>query len=56
MFSWAFVFFLIALIACMLGFFEVAPSAMGVAEIVSLVALVMTILGFAMGRRPPDVA
>ena len=52
MFSWAFAFFVIALIAAVFGFFGLAASAVGVAKMIFVVALIMAIVSFAVGRRP----
>jgi uncharacterized membrane protein YtjA (UPF0391 family) len=52
MFSWAFAFFIIALVAAVFGFFGLAASAVGIAKIIFVVALIMAIISFAVGRRP----
>jgi len=53
MFSWAYIFFILALIAAIFGFFGLAASAVDTSKILFLVALVMAIISFAMGHRPP---
>jgi uncharacterized membrane protein YtjA (UPF0391 family) len=51
MFSWAVIFFIVALIAAILGFGGLAATAAGAAKIVFFVALILAIVGFVMGRR-----
>jgi uncharacterized membrane protein YtjA (UPF0391 family) len=51
MFSWAIIFFIVALVAAVLGFGGLAASAAGAAKIVFFVALILAIVGFVMGRR-----
>jgi uncharacterized membrane protein YtjA (UPF0391 family) len=51
MFSWAIIFFIVALIAALLGFGGLAASAAGAAKIVFFVALILAVVGFVMGRR-----
>ena len=55
MFSWAFIFFVIGMITTIVGLFDLADGATDVANVFYLVALVMAIISFAMGRPPPDV-
>jgi uncharacterized membrane protein YtjA (UPF0391 family) len=52
MFSWAIAFFVIALIAAVFGFFGLAASAVGIAKIIFVVALIMALISFVAGRRP----
>lgn len=52
MFSWAIAFFIIALIAAIFGFTGLAVSAAGIAKIIFVVALILAIVSFAVGRRP----
>lgn len=53
MFSWAIGFFIVALIAAVLGFGGLAASAAGIAKIIFIVALILAIISFVAGRRPP---
>jgi uncharacterized membrane protein YtjA (UPF0391 family) len=53
MFTWAIIFFIIAIIAAIFGFGGVAASAAGAAKIVFVVALVLAVIGFFAGRRGP---
>jgi uncharacterized membrane protein YtjA (UPF0391 family) len=52
MFSWAIAFFIIALLAAVFGFTGLAASAAGIAKIIFVVALILAIVSFAVGRRP----
>jgi len=52
MFSWAIAFFIIALVAAIFGFTGLAVSAAGIAKIIFVVALILAIVSFAVGRRP----
>jgi uncharacterized membrane protein YtjA (UPF0391 family) len=51
MISWAIAFFVIALIAAVFGFGGLAASAVGIAKIIFIVALIMAIVSFVAGRR-----
>ncbi len=53
MFSWAITFFIIALLAAIFGFTGIAASAAGIAKIIFIVALILAVISFAVGRRPP---
>ncbi|WP_306031386.1 MULTISPECIES: DUF1328 domain-containing protein [unclassified Stappia] len=59
MFAWALTFLVIALIAAFLGFGGVAGTAIGIAKLIFVVALVLfvvsVIYGLISGRRPPTV-
>jgi uncharacterized membrane protein YtjA (UPF0391 family) len=52
MFSWALAFFLIALIAAVFGFGGIAASAVGIAKIIFVVALILAVVSLVAGRRP----
>lgn len=52
MFSWALAFFLIALIAAVFGFGGIAVSAVGIAKIIFVVALILAVVSLVAGRRP----
>lgn len=52
MFSWALAFFLIALIAAIFGFGGIAASAVGIAKIIFVVALILAVVSLVAGRRP----
>jgi len=53
MISWAITFFIIALIAAVLGFSGIAGTAVHIAWILTVVGLILAIVFFFMGRRPP---
>jgi uncharacterized membrane protein YtjA (UPF0391 family) len=53
MFSWAIAFFIIALIAAIFGFGGIAASAVGIAKIIFVVALILAIVSLLAGRRRP---
>ena len=53
MFSWALAFFVIALIAAVFGFGGIAASAVGIAKIIFVVALILAVVSLVAGRRPP---
>jgi uncharacterized membrane protein YtjA (UPF0391 family) len=55
MFSWAVTFFIIALIAAVLGFSGLAGTAVNIAWILFVVGLIMAIVFFALGRRRPPL-
>ncbi len=50
MMNWAILFFVVALIAAVLGFGGIAASAAGAAKITFLVALILAVASFVMGR------
>ena len=51
MFSWALAFFLIALVAAVFGFGGIAASAVGIAKIIFVVALILAVVSLVAGRR-----
>ncbi|CAN5886164.1 hypothetical protein BH11MYX2_BH11MYX2_07440 [soil metagenome] len=51
MFSWAVAFFVIALIAAVFGFGGIAASAVGIAKIIFVVALILAVVSLVAGRR-----
>jgi len=53
MLSWAVVFFVVALIAAVLGFTGIAGTAVSIAWILAIIGIVLAIVFFALGRRPP---
>jgi uncharacterized membrane protein YtjA (UPF0391 family) len=53
MLNWAITFLVIALIAAVLGFGVLAGTAMEIARILFLVFVVLFIVSFIVGRRPP---
>lgn len=53
MIYWAAVFLIIALVAAVLGFSGVAGLSMNIAWILFVVGLILAIVFFVMGRRPP---
>jgi len=52
MFSWALTFFIIALIAAVLGFTGIAGAATNIAWILFVVGVVLAIVFMIAGRRP----
>lgn len=59
MLGWALTFLIIALVAAIFGFGGIAGTAIGIAKIIFVVALVLfaisLIYGLITGRRPPAV-
>ena len=53
MISWAVTFFIIALIAAVLGFSGIAGTAVNIAWILAVVGVILAIIFFFSGRRPP---
>ncbi len=53
MLYWAAVFFIIALIAGVFGFFGIASAAVGVAKILFFAFLVLAVVSLLVGRRAP---
>lgn len=53
MISWAVTFFIIALIAAVLGFTGIAGAAGNLAWIFAVIGIVLAIVFMIMGRRPP---
>ena len=53
MISWAVTFFIIALIAAVLGFSGIAGTAVNIAWILAVVGVIVAIIFFFSGRRPP---
>jgi uncharacterized membrane protein YtjA (UPF0391 family) len=53
MLYWAAVFLVIALVAAVLGFSGVAGISMNIAWILFIVGLIVAVVFFVMGRRPP---
>jgi len=53
MFSWALMFLIIALIAAVLGFSGIAGAATNIAWILFVVGLILAVIFFLSGRRPP---
>ncbi len=51
MFSWVIALFVIAIIAAIFGFGGIAASAVGIAQIVFWVALILVIVGFIVKRN-----
>lgn len=52
MLYWAAVFFVIAIVAAIFGFGNIAASAVGIAKILFFIFIILAILSFALGRRP----
>jgi uncharacterized membrane protein YtjA (UPF0391 family) len=55
MFSWAVVFFIIAIVAGLFGFVGIAGTASNIAWILFGVGLILAIVFLVLGRRPPSV-
>lgn len=55
MFNWAVIFLVVALIAALLGFSGIAGMATQFAWILFVVGLVLAVVFFLMGRRPPTL-
>ncbi|HXC38948.1 MAG TPA: DUF1328 domain-containing protein [Burkholderiales bacterium] len=53
MLSWAVTFLIIALIAAVFGFTGIAGTAVNIAWILAVIGIILAIVFFAMGRRPP---
>ena len=53
MISWAVTFFVIALIAAVLGFTGIAGAAVNLAWICAVIGIVLALVFMVMGRRPP---
>lgn len=53
MFGWAVTFLIIAIIAGIFGFSGIAGTAVNIAWILFVVGLILAVLFFVMGRRPP---
>ncbi len=51
MLNWAVTFFIIAIIAAVLGFTSIAGSAIDIAKILFVVFLVLAVLSFVLGKR-----
>ena len=56
MFSWAVTFFIIALIAAVLGFSGIAGTAVNIAWILAVIGIILALVFMVMGRRPPGSA
>ncbi len=53
MLAWAAVFLMIAVVAAVLGFSGIAGTAINIAWILAVVGIILAIVFFALGRRPP---
>ncbi len=53
MFSWALTFLIIAIIAAVFGFSGIAGTATNIAWILFVVGLILAVIFFLTGRRPP---
>lgn len=53
MLSWAVTFFIIALIAAVLGFSGIAGTAVNIAWILAVIGIVLALVFGVLGRRPP---
>jgi uncharacterized membrane protein YtjA (UPF0391 family) len=50
MFSWVIALFVVAIVAAVFGFGGIAASAVGIAQIIFWVALILVIVGFVVNR------
>jgi uncharacterized membrane protein YtjA (UPF0391 family) len=55
MFSWALTFFILAIIAAILGFTGVAGTLAWAAKMLFVAGLILAIVFFVIGRRPPSL-
>ncbi|MCD6705456.1 MAG: DUF1328 domain-containing protein [Thiobacillus sp.] len=55
MFSWALTFFIVAIIAALLGFTGIAGTLAWAAKMLFVAGLIMAIVFFVLGRRPPPL-
>ena len=53
MLSWAVTFFVIALIAAVLGFSGIAGTAVNIAWILAVIGIILALVFMVGGRRPP---
>jgi uncharacterized membrane protein YtjA (UPF0391 family) len=53
MIGWAVTFFIVALIAAVLGFTGIAGAAVDIAWILVVIGIVLAIIFMVIGRRPP---
>jgi len=53
MFQWAVIFLVIAIIAALFGFTGIAGTATNIAWILFVIGLILAVVFFVMGRRPP---
>jgi uncharacterized membrane protein YtjA (UPF0391 family) len=51
MLNWAVTFFIVAIIAAVLGFSNIAGSAIDIAKILFVVFLILAIVSFVMGKK-----
>jgi uncharacterized membrane protein YtjA (UPF0391 family) len=55
MFSWALTFFILAIIAAILGFTGIAGTLAWAAKMLFIAGLILAIVFFLIGRRPPSL-
>ncbi|WP_018076398.1 DUF1328 domain-containing protein [Thiobacillus denitrificans] len=55
MFSWALTFFIVAIIAALLGFSGIAGTLAWAAKMLFIAGLILAIVFFVIGRRPPPL-
>ena len=53
MFSWAVTFFIIAIIAAVLGFSGIAGAAANIAWALAVIGIILAVIFLIAGRRPP---
>ena len=53
MLGWAAVFFIIAIVAAVLGFSGIAGTAINIAWILAVIGIILAVVFLALGRRPP---
>jgi len=54
MLNWAVTFFVVAIVAAVLGFTNIAGSAIDIAKILFFVFLVLAVVSFIFGRKVPS--
>jgi uncharacterized membrane protein YtjA (UPF0391 family) len=54
MFSWAIAFLVIALVAALFGFSCLAATAVNIAWILAILGIILFVVFFFLGRRPPS--
>lgn len=53
MFGWAITFLIVAIVAALLGFSGIAGTATNIAWVLFVVGLIVALVFFVLGRRPP---
>lgn len=53
MLRWAFIFFIVAMLAGAFGFFHLEGTAMYIAQVLFFIFLILLVVSLITGRRPP---